>query len=440
MAEREIPKGRLGRIARLASAGARTGASMLLNRKDESVAKSAAKAATALGDMRALGAKLGQMLAYIDGMLPEDQQAIFSEQLKPLLEDTPTSSFESIRAQIQNELGKPLEDLFLEFGETPIASASLGQVHRAKTKDGLEVAVKVQHPGIEEALEMDLKNVKMLEGMASMMGSRKFDSANMIREIQERFREELDYTLEAHRQRTFHTIHEPNPRVLIPRVIDPLSTRRVLTSEFLTGLSYEEACATPDEAARAAWCETLWRFVYGTTLIANQFNADPHPGNYRFRPGGEVVFFDFGCIQTVPVERTYKARKMHLAAARGQDEEFERCAIDLFNLKGGTWEKILLEYLHLAFKPWFDSPFRFSPAYVRQVVEFLQGMKMDVIKLRDDSFVPMEEGVLFVNRLQFGFYSVLAGLDAEFDYGGLEIEYLEPVEHETPDMIKDWYT
>lgn len=412
---------------------------MFIKRKDDSVAKSAAKAATALGDMRALGAKVGQMLAYIDGVLPEEQQAIFSEQLKPLLEDTPTSSFASIRDQIERELEGKLEELFSEFDETPIASASLGQVHRAKTKDGLEVAVKVQHPGIDEALEMDLKNVKMLEGMASMVGSRKFDSANMIREIQDRFREELDYELEATRQRIFYEIHKQNPKVLIPRVIDELSTRRVLTSEFLTGQSYEEACANPDEAERAQWCETLWRFVYGTTLVANQFNADPHPGNYRFRPGGEVVFFDFGCIQVVPVERTYVARKLHLAAARKQDDAFERYAIELFKLEGGTWETILLEYLHLAFKPWFESPFRFTPAYVRQVVQFLQGMKMDVIKLKDGSFVPMEEGVLFVNRLQFGFYSVLAGLDAEADYGGLELEYLEPVEHETPEMIKDWY-
>lgn len=439
MAERDIPTGRLGRIAKLAGAGARTGAAMFLKRSDAGLAKSAQKTASALGDMRALGAKVGQMLAYIDGVLPEDQQAIFSEHLKPLLEDTPTSSYEKIAAQLTRELGAPPEELFARFDPAPIASASLGQVHRAQTRQGEEVVVKVQHPGIDEALEQDLKNVKMLEGMASMVGARKFDSANLVRELQERFREELDYTLEAKRQQTFWAIHADDAHIIIPKVFPELSTQRVLTSEFLEGMTYEQACAHPQESLRATWCETLWRFVYGSTLLASQFNADPHPGNYRFREDGSVIFFDFGCVQTVPAPRTIKARRVHMAAARGQDELFDTTCRALFGLKGGKWEEVLLGYLHLAFTPWFNSPFRFTPAYVRSVVEYLQGMKLDAMKIRDGSFVPMEEGVLFVNRLQFGFYSVLAGLDAEVDYAALELEYLEPVAHETLDDIKDWY-
>lgn len=424
-----IPKSRLGRIARLASAGARTGASMFLNRSEQATAKSAQKTATALGDMRALGAKVGQMLAFVDGILPEDQQDIFAEHLKPLLEQTPTSPFPAIKAQIEAELQKPLEDLFETFDETPLASASLGQVHRATLKGSkTEVAVKVLHPGIEDALKQDLKNVKLLESMAAMVGARKFDSATMIAELKERFLEEIDYPHEAKNQKEFIEFHKHNKNIIIPHIYDSHSSTRVLTSDFLTGMTYDEACAHPDESLRAKWCDALWRFYYEATIVGNMFNADPHPGNYRFLPNGDVIFFDFGCVQRQPEERSILGCKLHLAAARNDDEAFEQGCVNLMGLKGGTWQDLAIDYMRLCFEPWFNAPYRIESAYVRKVVQYLNDLKFDVMKLKDDSFVPLGEGMLFVNRLQFGFYSVLAGLNAEVDYASIERSYLEPLE------------
>lgn len=428
MADKAIPKSRLGRIARLASAGARTGASIIFNRSEKATASSAQKAANALGDMRALGAKVGQMLAYVDGVMPEDQQAVFAEHLKPLLEQTPTSSFDQIKAHVEQVFEQPLEDLFADFDETPLASASLGQVHRATLADGRVVAVKVQHPGVEDALTQDLKNVKLLEGMAAMVGARKFDSANMIKEIRDRFMEELDYELEAKRQQEFIDFHAHNERVIIPGVIWDRTAKSVLTTEFMEGMSYDEACAWEDEGTRELWCDTLWRFCYETTVVGMMFNADPHPGNYRFREDGCVVFFDFGCVQKQPFDRSVRGCKLHLAAARRDEELFREAAASMMNLNGGQWEDLAIDYMRLCFEPWFGAPFRFDTKYVRSVVEYLQGLKLDVMRLKDDSFVPLEEGMLFVNRLQFGFYSVLAGLNAEVDYASIEKSYLEPFE------------
>lgn len=425
-----LPKSRLGRIARLASAGARTGATMLFQRSEQATAKNAQKTANALGEMRALGAKVGQMLAFVDGILPEDQQAIYATHLKPLLEQTPTSSFASIRELLEQELQGPIEDHFATFDETPLASASLGQVHRATLKHApdTQVAVKVQHPGIEEALRQDLKNVKLLESMAAMAGARKFDSATMIQELKARFLEEIDYEFEAANQQAFIDFHAHNDNIVIPKIHTSHSTKRVLTSDFLTGLTYDEAIAHPDETLRAAWCDALWRFYYEATIVGNMFNADPHPGNYRFLPDGKVIFFDFGCVQRQPPARSALGCQLHLAAARGDDAAFERCCVPLMGLKGGQWQEIAIDYMRLCFEPWFASPYRIESAYVRKVVQYLGDLKFDVMKLKDDSFAPLGEGMLFVNRLQFGFYSVLSGLDAEVDYAAIERSYLEPLE------------
>src|SRR5688572_5811027 len=155
MSEREVPVGRLGRLVRLAGVGARTGASVLLSNRSVATAEHAAEV---LGTLRGLAAKVGQMLSYVDGFLPESQREVFEQAMRPLQRDAPTSSVRAVRAMVESELGAKVADLFLEFRDEPIASASIGQVHWARLADGREVAVKVQHPHIDEAIESDLNN------------------------------------------------------------------------------------------------------------------------------------------------------------------------------------------------------------------------------------------------------------------------------------------
>src|SRR6187399_1757961 len=126
MSEREVPVSRLGRLVRLASVGARTGASVLLSNRSAATAE---RAAEVLGTMRGLAAKVGQMLSYVDGFLPESQREVFEQAMQPLLRDAPTSSIRVVRGMVESELGAKIADLFLEFKDEPIASASIGQVH-----------------------------------------------------------------------------------------------------------------------------------------------------------------------------------------------------------------------------------------------------------------------------------------------------------------------
>ena len=420
-----VPKGRLRRFSKLARAGARAGSSILLGstRSPSSTAKSAEKMASLLGDMRALGAKVGQMLAYVDGVLPPDQQAIFAHHLKPLLEHTPTSSTDQIEAVITHDLGAPLTDLFSHFEPVPIASASIGQVHRATLPDGTEVAVKVQHPGIDEALRQDLDNLSAFEGILGVVGG-KFGAVDLLREARDRFLEELDYHQEAKNQNEFNHFFRDNPHIIVPDVIASRCGPRVLTTRFVHGHSFDQAAAAT-EPERAAWCATLWRFVYEATLIGHMFNADPHPGNYRFAPDGEVIFFDFGCVQRQSPERSALARRAHWAAIHLDEPAFFDACRALMGLRGGQWEAAALDYMRLCFEPQFSSPFRMDRDYVRQVVGMLQELKFEAMRIRDDSFVPLQEGMLFVNRLQFGFYSVLAALDVTVDYASIERSYLQ---------------
>lgn len=417
---KKIPTGRLGRLAKLAGTGAKAGASFLFKRDAK---KSAASTAQTLGQLRALAAKMGQMAAYVDGVVPDDYREAYEEGLKDLLESTPTSSPKEIEAQIIAAFDKPPSELFAQWDPTPIASASIGQVHRATLHDGRQVAVKVQHPGVAKALEEDLKNAKLLEQMMSVMGARKFDSDRMLEELKERFREELDYTLEARRQQAFVDFYKEDDQILIPEVVHDLTQSTVLTTTFAEGHNFDYALQAPDEVRRK-YCENMWRFVYKATLIGRMFNADPHPGNYKFLEDGRVFFFDFGCVQPVTVERSERALHVHRAAVRRDEDAFEDAARVLMQLEGGQWEKLALAYMRHCFEPQFGSPFCMTRQYAQDVLEHLRDITLQTRGAKDDHFVPLQDGMLFINRLQFGFYSILGKLNVEVDYNHIESQYV----------------
>ncbi len=418
--DKKLPAGRLGRLVRLAELGARTGSSMLLSRDSTDAAK---RAAEILGNLRGVAAKVGQMAGYIDGLVPEEHRDAYQASMKTLLAQAPRSSPEAIKKLIENELSAPMDRLFAQFDDVPVASASIGQVHRAVLPDGQEVAVKVQHPGIAEAVESDLQNAGLVEGALSMMGTRRLDSKNVLEEIRARFREELDYCTEAERQIAFAKVHEGDEQILIPHVFSEHTARRVLTTKFMRGGSLDDASRL-SEKERIEVCKTLWRFVYKGTLLGDMFNADPHPGNYFFQDDGRVVFLDFGCVQTIPAKRQPVARRLHRAACERNEAAFAEAGKLMLETRGGAHEKRVLGYLRKAFEPQFSSPYRITREYVATLVAQMKDAGTETLRHNDGSFVPMPEGMLFMNRLQFGFYSVLARLDVPVDYAAVEKSFL----------------
>lgn len=418
--EKKVPRGRFDRITRLATAGARVGASALLGSDGSRTAKAASEV---LGTLRGLATKVGQMAAYVDGVVPEAQRESYEKWMTGLLAAAPTSSPVAIRKLVEEELGAPLGDLFSQWNDEPLASASIGQVHRAVMPDGRVVAVKVQHPGVAQALENDLKNAGLLEVVLATLGTRKFESKRILEEVRVRFREELDYRLEASRQKTFATIHAGDPTIRIPAIIDERSSRRVLTSDLVAGRSLDTARGA-EESVRRAWCETLWRFEYKAILIGGLFNADPHPGNYFFQDNGAIAFVDFGCVQPIFENRRPLAITVHHAAIARDEESFRRNIRELLELRGGAYEVRALRYVRQCFEPYFGSPFRVTRPYVASLVDDMKELALVTRKQKDDQYVPMPEGMFFLNRLQFGFYSVLARLDAQVDYAAVEKAFL----------------
>ncbi len=419
--DRKVPQGKLSRFAMLASVGARTGMSLLSKGGANAAAE---RTAEVLGRMRGLAAKVGQIASYVDGVIPEANREVYEAALGKLRDHAMTSSFSEVQRTIEEDFGQPLDKLFSNFDKTPFASASIGQVHRAELADGRAVAVKVQHPGVADAVENDLANAGVLEPLASLAGGRKVDSKLVFEEMKSRLREELDYTLEATRQSQFRAIHSDDPTIRIPEVIADRSSRRVLTSELVAGKTLAEVSQLSEEERRA-FAETMWRFVFKGNLIGGMFNADPHPGNYIFGERGQVHFIDFGCVEPIVGERRENARGLHLAALRKDEAEFAFFSKRLLATQGGQWEELAVTYSRYCFEPIFGSPYRITRSYAADLVARLKEMGKIARKLPKGENVPVPKGMIFMNRLQFGFYSVLARLDVEVDYAAVERQFLQ---------------
>ncbi len=402
--------------------GLRVGADAVRKRAESATAE---KAAEVLGELRGVAAKVGQMAGYIDGVVPDAQRDNYQKWMKRLMDQAPRSTPEQVAAQIESELGKPAEEIFAEFDPEPVASASIGQVHRARLHDGREVAVKVQHPGIERAMNSDLKNASLIEAPFRMFAGSKFESKRILEEVRARFREELDYRLEAERQEATRKIHAGDPSIRIPAVHAEFSGQRVLTMDWAEGLRFDDALELP-EATRVKFAETMWRFVYKGTLVGGLFNADPHPGNYLFHEDGTVTFLDFGCVQATDPDKREAGIATHLAACRRDETEFRRAAADMLHLKGGDYEPVAVAYVREAFAPQWDSPYRITREYVAGLAGGIKKAFDAARTVKDGSYVAFPPGIFFLNRLQFGFFSVLARLDVEVDYAAVEREFLEP--------------
>ncbi|MFP5322973.1 MAG: ABC1 kinase family protein [Acidimicrobiia bacterium] len=215
--------------------------------------------------------------------------------LAQLQADAPPMSGELAAGVIEGELGAPPERLFAEWDPVPIASASIGQVHRALLHDGRRVAVKVQYPGVDRAIRSDLASADLLFGGLGMMFPG-LESGPIVEEIRSRILEELDYEREAANQQLFVDRYLGHPSIHVPEVVHELSGRRVLTTELADGARFDEVLTWSEDERNLA-AETIFRFVFRSLYRFGVFNGDPHPGNYLFRPGGHVVFLDFGLVK-----------------------------------------------------------------------------------------------------------------------------------------------
>jgi predicted unusual protein kinase regulating ubiquinone biosynthesis (AarF/ABC1/UbiB family) len=255
--------------------------------------------AQALGDMKGVLMKLGQMASFVDEGLPDALRDALSE----LQHDAPPMSPELAAMVVEQELGAAPERVFHEWDPVPIAAASIGQVHRAITPEGDAVAVKVQYPGVDTAIKADLANAGVLYQAASLF-FRGLDPKPIVDELTKRFTEELDYRIEAANQRLFSDIYRGHPFIHVPHVVERFSTGRVLTTELAEGARFAEVADTWSREERNLAAEAIYRFAFRSIWRYQIFNGDPHPGNYLFRPGGQVTFLDFGLVKRFTDQET----------------------------------------------------------------------------------------------------------------------------------------
>ena len=188
--------------------------------------------------------------------------------------------------------------MFRRWDDLPVAAASIGQVHRAETTDRRELAVKVQFPGVAEAIEEDLDGAEVMYSVFSALALNGLDARGLVDELRARMREELDYRLEARQHRRVRRATSPATRGCASPSSCPSSrSERVLTTEWIDGMSWDQfaASASPETKQRAG--EVIWRFGQHSIQRLAQFNGDPHPGNYRFHHDGSVTFLDFGLVK-----------------------------------------------------------------------------------------------------------------------------------------------
>jgi predicted unusual protein kinase regulating ubiquinone biosynthesis (AarF/ABC1/UbiB family) len=370
-------------------------------------------------EMKGLAMKLGQMLSYLEDLLPPEAQKI----LIKLQRDAEPVPYEEIRALFIEEMGAPPEERFASFDPTPIAAASIGQVHRAELPDGRVVAVKIQYPGIAEAMSADLKNAKMF-GLFQRVFFFRTNTTAIMAELEERLLDECDYRKEADYQERFGRIFAKHPIIVVPEVHREHSSRRVLTTTFYEGRSfYDWLEGEPPEEARRSVMATFYRFYLGTLYLHALFNCDPHPGNYLFLDDGRIVFLDYGCVREFPEERCRLWVEMCKAVVADDEER-----IETFARQVGFIPESVKEYDHEAFRrlmryiyaPYLeDRPYSFRDHPPQQTFREMFLENTNLFKM------DMPADAVFLNRITFGLVSLMTDLGSEINVYRLANAYFE---------------
>lgn len=333
-----VPQGRVRRTMPLAGFTARAAGGRLVATLREKTGDAGAVArfhertaeryAELLGHSKGVLMKVGQILSMVDaGSIGNGGLSIYERALSRLQDAAPPMDPELARWVLRADLGRPAEEAFAEFDDEPFAAASIGQVHRALLHDGRHVAVKVQYPGVSAAIRDDLANTELLATVSRLVAAASGtvipDLRSTTHEISARIAEEVDYRHEAASIAAFSELYRGHPFIRVPEVIAGASGDRVLTMTYVDGMDWA-AAQLADQDLKNAWAEVILRFAAGSYRHADLFNADPHPGNYRFGLDGTVGFVDFGCVKVLPEYHRRRLVEMLRAGMDGRKRDLHR--------------------------------------------------------------------------------------------------------------------
>jgi len=449
----KIPKGRVRRSAKLGSVvgtqSARYAGTKAANvgRSEEAGKEAleqrhletAMKMVGALGQMKGAAMKLGQLASFIDTeFIPEEYREVYQEQLAKLRTEAPSMPWEKVEKVLDEEYdGEPLSELFAEIEHEAFAAASIGQVHRAELLDGRRVAVKIQYPGIAEAMDADLRNAGTIVRLAKALAPG-LDAKEIAAEIRERFMEELDYEYEAQNQRSFARAYRDHPFIYVPEVVTRLSRRRVLVTEFVEGIGFEAIKELPHEE-RSRFGEIVFRGSLGSMFNLQHFNGDPHPGNYLLMADGRVAFLDFGMTKKIDREQVVLEQRAFDAASRDDPEAFRQALHDLGFIKKPSKldAERLMEHMG-AVGGWYieDREIEITPRRVMKIIESTNDPRSEYYDLMRRESIPADE--LMGRRMEIGVVAVLGQLRAKRNWHRIFREWVYGAAPETELGQEEW--
>jgi predicted unusual protein kinase regulating ubiquinone biosynthesis (AarF/ABC1/UbiB family) len=378
----------------------------------------------ALGTMKGAAMKLGQVMSFLDvGLVPEQHREEFQRELAKLRDAAPTVSFKQMRKVIEDDLEEPIKEVFSAFEQEPIAAASIGQVYKATLHDGREVAVKVQYPGVASAVRADMQNLDMIMRLLKRM-TPGLDVKAITAEVRERIIEELDYELEAQNQRSLARIYAGHPFIVVPDVVGSLSRERVLVSEFVHGVGFEEL-KSRSQAERDRIGEIIFRFFLGCLYRHRQFSGDPHPGNFLLLDDGRIAFLDFGLFKRLEPEPV----ELELAAQRAVTERDAPTLHALLAQSGFLPRPELVDPDHLlAFSEsalwWYttDQTVALTPQIATQVM--IESSDPRSSHFREMRHQDMRPEHLFGRRMEMLTLAVLSQLQASANWHRIAREWM----------------
>ena len=305
----DIKRGRTARNAKLASlpVGMAGRAALGLGKRlagksrddvnAELMEKAAGQLFAVLGELKGGAMKVGQALSVLEAAIPEEFGAPYREALTKLQKDAPPLSAPKVHRVLDGQLGTKWRDRFASFDDTPVASASIGQVHKGVWTDGREVAVKIQYPGADEALRADLKTMRRMTSVLKQLAPGA-DVQAVVDELIERTEMELDYRLEANNQRAFAKAYEGHPHFLIPHIVG--SAPKVVVSEWVAGKPMAEIISKGSTDERDLCGTRLFELTFDAPARVGMMHGDAHPGNFMLAPDGRMIVIDFGAVAPLP--------------------------------------------------------------------------------------------------------------------------------------------
>jgi predicted unusual protein kinase regulating ubiquinone biosynthesis (AarF/ABC1/UbiB family) len=319
-----------------------------------------------LGELKGGAMKFGQALSIFEAALPEDLAVHYRATLTKLQDSAPPMPTTSVHGVMRAAFGTRWRSRFESFDDHPVASASIGQVHRAVWKDGRDVAVKIQYPGAGAALMSDIRQISRVAKVAAgwVPG---IELGPILDELRDRMAEELDYRLEAESQAAFAAAFDGDPDFHVPHVVD--GREHVIVSEWLDGLPLSRIIADGTQEQRDTASQLYLRFLLAGPARAGLLHADPHPGNFRITPDGRLGIIDFGAVNRLPEGMPPEIGPLLTTGLEGSAEDvldglreigFVRSNIDLDPQR-------LLDYLEPFMAPFRTDTFTFSREWLRGV-------------------------------------------------------------------------